>query len=61
MKYEMQESEANRGAFVVTAIEREGEVYSALFSGPRAQERAEEYVKWKNREVDTPKVAPQSR
>jgi hypothetical protein len=61
MKYEVQESEETRAAFVVTAIEREGEVYSTLFSGPRAKERAEEYAKWKNSEVDTPKVAPQSR
>ncbi|HEX2228399.1 MAG TPA: hypothetical protein VHM64_14775 [Candidatus Binatia bacterium] len=61
MKYEVQESEETRGAFVVTAIERDGEVYSTLFSGARAKERAEEYAKWKNSEVDTPNVAPQSR
>ena len=41
MRYEIQESEETRGAFVVTAIEREGDVYSALFSGPKARERAE--------------------
>ena len=61
MKYEVQESEETRGAFVVTAIEREGEVYTTLFSGPKARERAEEYVQWKSSEADTPKVAPQSR
>jgi hypothetical protein len=61
MKYEVQESEETRGAFSVTAIEREGEIYSALFSGPKAKERAEEYAAWKNSEVDMPKVAPQSR
>jgi hypothetical protein len=61
MTYEIQESEETRGAFVVTAIEREGEVYSALFSGPKAKERAEEYAKWKNSEADMPKAAPQSR
>ena len=61
MKYEIQESEETRGAFVVTAVEREGEVYSALFSGAKAKERAEEYAKWKNSDVDMPKVAPQSR
>jgi hypothetical protein len=61
MKYEVQESEETRGAFAVTAIEREGEMYLALFSGPRAKERAEEYAKWKNSEVDPPNVAPQSR
>ena len=61
MKYEVQESEETRGAFAVTAIGREGEIYSTLFSGPKAKERAEEYVAWKNSEVDMPKVAPQSR
>lgn len=61
MRYEVQESEEARGAFVVTAIEREGEIYSALFSGPRAKERAEEYAGWKNSDSDAPKVAPQSR
>jgi hypothetical protein len=61
MKYEVQESEETRGAFSVTAIGREGEIYSTLFSGPKAKERAEEYAAWKNSEVDMPKVAPQSR
>jgi hypothetical protein len=60
MRYEVQESET-RGAFLVTAIEREGQIYSTLFSGPKAKERAEEYADWKNSEVDLPKVAPQSR
>ena len=60
MRYEVQESET-RGAFLVTAIEREGQIYSTLFSGPNAKERAEEYADWKNSEVDMPKVAPQSR
>jgi hypothetical protein len=61
MKYEVQESEETRGACSVTAIGREGEIYSTLFSGPKAKERAEEYAAWKNSEVDMPKVAPQSR
>jgi hypothetical protein len=60
MRYEVQESET-RGAFLVTAVESKGEIYSTLFSGPRAKERAEEYAAWKNSEVDMPKVAPQSR
>ena len=60
MRYEVQESET-RGAFLVTAIEREGQIYSTLFSGPKAKERAEEYADWINSEVDMPKVAPQSR
>lgn len=61
MKYEVQESEQGRGAFAVTAIERDGEILTALFSGPKARERAEEYAAWKNSEVDMLKVAPQSR
>ncbi len=61
MKYEVQKSEQSRGAFAVTAIERDSEVVSALFSGPKATERAEEYAAWENSEVDMPKVAPQSR
>jgi len=61
MRYEVQESEETRGAFLVTAIESEGEISSTLFSGPKAKERAEEYAAWKNNEVDMPKVAPQSR
>ena len=61
MKYEIQASEETHGAFVVTAVAREGEIYSALFSGAKARERAEEYAAWKNSDEDTPKVAPQSR
>ena len=61
MRYEVQESEETRGAFLVTVIESEGEISSTLFSGPKAKERAEEYAAWKNSEVDMPKVAPQSR
>ena len=61
MRYEVQQSEEARGAYVVTAIETDGELYSALFSGPKAKERAEEYATWKNSDVEMPKVAPQSR
>ena len=61
MKYEIQESEARGGGFLVSAIQSDGEVCSALFSGPRAKERAEEYAAWKNRGDEEPKSAPQSR
>ena len=60
MKYQIQESEG-RGNYLVSAIDNEGEVCSALFSGPHAKERAEEYAEWKNSELDAPKAAPQSR
>jgi hypothetical protein len=59
LKYEVQESE-NQGEFVVSAIDSQngGEIYLALFSGPKAKERADEYARWKNRAVDMPEVAP---
>ncbi len=63
MKYEIQESEDRRGQYLAIAVDQEnkGEVYSVLFSGPHARERAEEYRDWKNSDVDTPNVAPQAR
>ena len=63
MMYEVRESEEKRGDFLAFAVDNKshGEEYIALFSGPKARERAEEYVAWKNSEVDAPKVAPQSR
>jgi len=63
MMYEVRESEEKRGDFLAFAVDNKshGEEYIALFSGPKARERAEEYVAWKNSEVDMPKVAPQSR
>jgi hypothetical protein len=62
MKYEVQESD-NKGDYIASAIDHEGEgkIYSALFSGPNAKERAEAYAAWKNSETDMPKVAPQGR
>jgi hypothetical protein len=47
MNYEVSEA-ANRGDWVVEAIGSDGEVYVALFAGPLAKERAEEYAAWKN-------------
>lgn len=61
MKYQVQESEEIRGDFLVSAIDSDGEICSALFSGPKAKERAEEYAAWKNDEREAPNVAPQSR
>ena len=37
-----------------TDKEGKGEVYSVLFSGPYAKERAEEYVRWKTINFDYP-------
>lgn len=50
MIYECAPSRLTPDEWVVEAIdhESEGEVYAALFSGPGAKERAEEYATWKN-------------
>jgi hypothetical protein len=49
MKWECAPSRWTRDEWVVEAIdhESEGEIYAALFSGPGAQARAEEYATWK--------------
>lgn len=49
MDYEVFEDKESPGDWRVEAInmESDGECYVAIFSGPRARERAEEYVKWK--------------
>jgi hypothetical protein len=49
MTYEVVESAGGPGEWRVEAIDHEGEgvVYVAIFSGPRAKERAREYAIWK--------------
>ena len=49
-QYEVQESRHFPGEWVVEMIDHasEGECYAALFSGPGARQRAEEYAAWKN-------------
>lgn len=49
MNYEIAESPDVAGGRLVEAIDydSEGEVYSALFYGPKAEERAREYAAWK--------------
>ncbi|HWO42282.1 MAG TPA: hypothetical protein VNO43_10815 [Candidatus Eisenbacteria bacterium] len=53
MKYEVQELHERPGDFLVIAINEDyrNEPYLALFSGPEAKRRAEEYAAWKNREL----------
>lgn len=50
MNYEVTADRRSTGAWRVEGIdfENEGIVYVAIFSGPNAQERAEEYARWKN-------------
>jgi hypothetical protein len=50
MNWECIEDKRNRGDWRVEAVdfEKEGHVYVTIFSGPQAQERAEEYAALKN-------------
>ena len=54
MKYEVQEAQESLGNYLAFAVneESEGEIYLALFSGPEAKQRAEEYASWKNGELE---------
>jgi hypothetical protein len=51
MKYEAFQDKDIPGDWRVEFIdfENEGTVYVAIFSGPNARERAEEYAIWKNK------------
>ena len=48
--HEVMEDRRHPGDFRVEAIDSEadGEIYVAIFSGPDAAVRAEEYANWKN-------------
>lgn len=48
--YEVHQHPTHPCEWLVGAVdhESEGEIYTALFSGPDAKERAEEYAAWKN-------------
>lgn len=48
MHYEVIESREFRGHWHVEAIDNDGRVFVAVFSGPNAAERAHEYAGWKN-------------
>jgi hypothetical protein len=54
MKYEVKESEECRGDFLALAVNEasHNEVFSALFCGPDAKQRAEEYAAWKNSQLE---------
>jgi hypothetical protein len=54
MKYEVKQSEDRAGDYIALAVNEDsnGEVFSALFSGPEAKKRAEEYAAWKNSELE---------
>jgi hypothetical protein len=48
MNYEAVESKNHADEWRVEAIDSEGRVFVAIFSGPAAKERATEYASWKN-------------
>lgn len=48
MHYEVAQSKQYPGHWNVEAIDGEGRVFVAIFSGPNASERAYEYASWKN-------------
>ena len=50
VKYEVAKSRNARDEYVVEGIayDNDGEIYAALFNGPQAKERAEEYASFKN-------------
>ena len=54
MKYEVKPSQESRDEYLVLAVNEanHNEVFSAVFSGPQAQERAEEYAAWKNSQLE---------
>ena len=54
MKYEVQESKERAGDFVAVAVNEasHNEIFSALFSGPDAKKRAEEYAAWQNSQLE---------
>lgn len=48
LTYEIAESREYRGHWHVEAIDDEGRIFVAVFSGPEAENRAAEYADWKN-------------
>jgi len=48
MYYEVVESKQYSGHWHVEAIDSDGRVFVAVFSGPNAKDRAYEYAGWKN-------------
>ena len=48
MNYEVIESRDSLDEWRVEAIDSEGRIFVAIFSGPAAKERANEYAAWKN-------------
>ena len=54
MKYEVKPSQGQSEQYVAIAVNEasHNEIFSVLFSGPQARERAEEYAAWKNAQLE---------
>jgi hypothetical protein len=54
MKYEVKPSKEHGDQYLAVAVNEanHNEMFSALFSGPQARERAEEYAAWKNSQLE---------
>ena len=54
IEYEVLEDKVTQGSWRVEAIDygSEGEIYIAIFSGPKSKQRAEEYYLWKSRQAN---------
>ena len=54
MRYEVEQSPKHPEEYLAVAVNEDskGERYVALFTGPDAQRRAEEYAEWKNNELE---------
>jgi hypothetical protein len=59
MRYDVARSEEAPFDWVASAVndEGDGEIYVAVFSGPRAKERAAEYAEWMNSRLAPPRAS----
>jgi hypothetical protein len=54
MKYEVRKSQESDGAYVAAAVsegDERGETPCAVFIGPEAKQRAQEYADWQNSQL----------
>jgi len=52
MKYYTVRDTSSRGVWVAEADDGDGNVYTTIFIGKNARQRAEEYAAWKNGSLD---------
>jgi len=55
MKYEVRKSQDRAGAYLAVSVNEgddRGEAYAALFTGPDAKKRAEDYAEWQNSRLE---------